>query len=116
MMGMFKVGDRVWFCGADSDRFSVRGEIDTVVPRTHAGVPVGVHAYGVRLENGNYKLAHPNQVRERGHGVTLRRLGDMLGPLTHLGRCHMCSAQHMSPNAMVGPGKECASCVRDSAR
>lgn len=60
--GLFRVGERVWFRGRHADRFTVRGVIEKVTPKTGHEV-----IYGVRLENGNYVIAEPNQVRERGN-------------------------------------------------
>lgn len=65
-IGFFRAGEKVWFCGQHSDTFSVRGTIEEVIPQVSLGKIIGVDKYGVRLENGNYKLVEPNQVRERG--------------------------------------------------
>ncbi len=65
-IGFFRAGERVWFCGEHSHQFSLRGTIEDVLPTVEGGRITGVYKYGVRLENGNYKLCRPNQVRERG--------------------------------------------------
>lgn len=59
--GFFPAGTKVWFRGSLSEQYSVRGVISLVYDR-----PKGSIKYGVRLENGNYKLCSPDQVRARG--------------------------------------------------
>lgn len=48
-------------------------------------------------------------------GIPLRRLGDVKGSVGGLGSCPHCRVQHMSANALVGPGGSCAACVRRAA-
>jgi len=62
---MLEVGTPVWFRGVHTDRPSVRGVVEVVIPGPGQGGVIIAYAYGVRLENGNYKVATPQQVRTR---------------------------------------------------
>jgi len=52
MNSYFVVGTHVICRGAFAREFSICGVVELVIPEN----PTGAHAYGVRLENGNYKV------------------------------------------------------------
>lgn len=62
-----KKGDKVWFRGQFAKEFSIRGEIECVdtCGVYGLGAPQKPVAYGVRLENGNFKWAGKDQLRPR---------------------------------------------------
>ena len=62
--GLFRSGERVWFRGALSNKYSLRGVIEEV--KTASDGSGWAEFYLVRLENGNLFHAKPYQVRERG--------------------------------------------------
>lgn len=51
-------GEKVWFRGYFSEQFSVRGVNEHVDCRAES-------LYGIRLENGNFVWARPNQIKGR---------------------------------------------------
>ena len=70
---MLKVGDKVWFRGKHARQFSIRGRVEFLPAFEEATERCVIGAlgdydekcYGVRLENGNFHWARPNQLEPR---------------------------------------------------
>ena len=57
-MSKIENGEKVWFRGRFSDRFNLRGVIEEIEATAEA-------PYGIRLENGNFVWARPEQIKGR---------------------------------------------------